>query len=147
MNRFKNWKNMVADALHVPTSIILISIGVFFVILIFKVFFGIVIEFFTNGIALSVILEEIFLVLLFVELVAAIKIYFRQNYHFPLRFFLYIGITDVIRRMIIVIEDANLILIYSLGLLVLVGALALLEIKNTYLRRKSKEIGEEHFEL
>jgi len=143
----KNWKKKLAGLIHIATTTTLIVIAMFFIVIIFHNLYLSIESYFANGKALDLVLEEIFIVMLFVELVVAIKIYFKRDYHFPMRFFLYIGITDIIRRIIIVSEEPEKILSYSFGLLVMISALALLETKNHYLRRKQKEIGEEHFEL
>ncbi|MET3287651.1 UNVERIFIED_CONTAM: protein PsiE [Brevibacillus sp. OAP136] len=49
-------------------------------------------------------LEEILVFFLYFEFISMIVKYFRDNYHFPLRYFLYIGITAMIR---IIIVDHN----------------------------------------
>lgn len=49
-------------------------------------------------------LEEILVFFLYFEFISMIVKYFRDSYHFPLRYFLYIGITAMIR---IIIVDHN----------------------------------------
>ncbi|MBU2524687.1 phosphate-starvation-inducible PsiE family protein [Patescibacteria group bacterium] len=149
MNNIKGnkWQRLIAKALHIPTTIILVGIATVFSILIFQNFYLMAIAAFTAQVSLHTILEKSFELILFIEVIASIKIYFLQNYHFPLRFFLYIGITDLIRHIIINRDNATDVLLITIGLLVLVAALSLLEYKNHYLAKHSKNSEEEHFEL
>jgi protein PsiE len=52
------------------------------------------------------VLERILIFFLYFEFIAMIVKYFQENYHFPLRYFLYIGITAMI-RVIIVDHDSS----------------------------------------
>lgn len=54
------------------------------------------------------------------EFISMIVKYFKENYHFPLRYFLYIGITAVIRLIIVNHDDPINTLIYSLVILTLI---------------------------
>ncbi|EKD63727.1 MAG: hypothetical protein ACD_51C00224G0024 [uncultured bacterium] len=143
---FDNWSRVVARILHLPTTIVLIGIAVLFSIMILKGFYDILIGV-INGLEFLDVLERVFLILLFVEVIASIKIYFAEHYHFPLRFFLYIGITHMVRHIIISHDSASDILLLSFALLVLVSTLAIYEVKSQYLRKKYRENEEEHFEL
>ncbi len=144
----QSWKKWIIKILHIPTSAILLTIAGFFIYLTFKLFFFTVLEFF-NGEMISSheILENIFLIFLYIEIIASIKIYFEENFHFPLKFFFYIGMTDIIRSMIIFKEDPKLVLSYTLALLILVIALSILEVKNFYLFKKRGKEDENNFEL
>lgn len=46
-------------------------------------------------------LEQILVFFLYFEFISMIVKYFRENYHFPMRYFLYIGITAMIRLIIV----------------------------------------------
>ena len=71
---------------------------------------------------------------LYFEFIALITRYFESRFHFPLRYFIYIGITAVIRLIIVNHEKPMDALIYSLAILVLLCALF---IANTQLLRRS----------
>ena len=71
---------------------------------------------------------------LYFEFIALITRYFESRFHFPLRYFIYIGITAVIRLIIVNHEKPMDALIYSLAILVLLCALY---ISNTELLRRS----------
>ncbi|MBD3110230.1 phosphate-starvation-inducible protein PsiE [Bacillus sp. AGMB 02131] len=66
------------------------------------------------------LLEHILIFFLYFEFVAMIIKYFKENYHFPLRYFLYIGITAMIRLIIVSHENGLQTLLYSCAILVLI---------------------------
>ena len=72
-------------------------------------------------------IEEILVFLLYFEFVALIVKYFKNNYHFPLRYFIYIGITAIVRLIIVEHDDPKSVLIWSGAILLLVISLAIAE--------------------
>lgn len=72
-------------------------------------------------------IEEILVFFLYFEFVALIVKYFKNNYHFPLRYFIYIGITAIIRLIIVQHDDPYNVLIWSGAILLLVISLAIAE--------------------
>ncbi|WP_379133624.1 phosphate-starvation-inducible protein PsiE [Paenibacillus sp. sgz500958] len=81
------------------------------------------------------LLEGILIYFLYFEFIALIIKYFEANYHFPLRYFIYIGITAMIRLIIIDHESSSDTLIYAGAILVLVITLYLANSK--LLKRES----------
>lgn len=75
----------------------------------------------------SLLIEELITFFLYFEFIALIVKYFKNNFHFPLDFFLYIGITAIVRLLIIDHESAFDNLIWSIAILVLVCSLVLVE--------------------
>ena len=75
----------------------------------------------------SLLIEEIITFFLYFEFIALIIKYFKNNFHFPLDFFLYIGITAIVRLLIIDHESALNMLLWSISILVLVCCLVLVE--------------------
>jgi protein PsiE len=71
------------------------------------------------------LLEGILIYFLYFEFIALIIKYFEAKYHFPLRYFIYIGITAIIRLIIIDHESPVDTLIYTGSILVLVITLYL----------------------
>ncbi|TYR74318.1 phosphate-starvation-inducible protein PsiE [Rossellomorea vietnamensis] len=57
---------------------------------------------------------------LYFEFIAMIVKYFKEDYHFPLRYFMYIGITAMVRLIIVDYENPLDTLLYSLVILVLI---------------------------
>ena len=49
-----------------------------------------------------------------------VKKYFKEDYHFPLRYFMYIGITAMLRLVIVEHESAMDTLIFALVILILI---------------------------
>ena len=75
----------------------------------------------------SLVIEELITFFLYFEFIALIIKYFKNNFHFPLDFFLYIGITAIVRLLIIDHESAFDNLIWSVTIFVLVCSLVLVE--------------------
>lgn len=69
------------------------------------------------------IVEKIVIFFLYFEFLALIVQYFKYNYHFPLRYFLYIGITAMVRLIIVDHSNAVHTLLFALAILVMVIAL------------------------
>ncbi|AHV97207.1 phosphate-starvation-inducible protein PsiE [Paenibacillus sabinae] len=69
------------------------------------------------------LLEALLIYFLYFEFIALIIKYFEAHYHFPLRYFIYIGITAMIRLIIIDHENPSDTLIYSGAILLLVVTL------------------------
>ncbi|MED1725674.1 phosphate-starvation-inducible protein PsiE [Brevibacillus parabrevis] len=69
---------------------------------------------------LNEFLEAIIAFFLYFEFIAMIVKYFRENYHFPLRYFLYIGITAMVRLIIVDHHNPLNTLIYSGVILILI---------------------------
>ncbi|MBD3330924.1 phosphate-starvation-inducible protein PsiE [Candidatus Peregrinibacteria bacterium] len=147
MKFIKKLKTCIEKILHIPTAGILFLIAVFFSVLIIQIFAAVVIDYVSNGFEMQHFLERIFLIFLFIEVVASIKIYFAEGYHFPLRFFVYIGITDLVRYTIINHEDPRNVLLNTISIFILILALAVLELKNSYLKKTSTVKTENDFDL
>ncbi|TXL65767.1 phosphate-starvation-inducible protein PsiE [Cerasibacillus terrae] len=65
-------------------------------------------------------LANILIFFLYFEFIAMIVKYFKEDYHFPLRYFLYIGITAMVRLIIVEHDDALKTLYYSIVILILI---------------------------
>ncbi|OBW92028.1 phosphate-starvation-inducible protein PsiE [Gallibacterium genomosp. 3] len=75
-----------------------------------------------------VLAERIVVYFLYFEFLALIVKYFNAGFHFPLRYFLYIGITAMIRLIIVDHSSALSTLAISAAILLMVGALFLANI-------------------
>ncbi|MDD9150107.1 MULTISPECIES: phosphate-starvation-inducible protein PsiE [unclassified Sporolactobacillus] len=96
------------------------------------------IQFFTylflkNNASYDHLLEGILIYFLYFEFIALIIKYFQAHYHFPLRYFVYIGVTAIVRLIVVTHNDPRSVLLYSIAILVLVGALY---IANTKLLKR-----------
>ena len=65
-------------------------------------------------------LANILLFFLYFEFITMIVKYFKEDYHFPLRYFLYIGITAMIRLIIVDHDHPINTLFYSIVILILI---------------------------
>lgn len=77
----------------------------------------------------SEILGSIVTWFLYFEFLALIAKYYQSGLHFPLRYFIYIGVTAIIRLIILYHDDPMHTLIFSVSILVLVVALYLANTK------------------
>ncbi len=77
------------------------------------------------------LLEQILIFFLYFEFIALIVKYFKEHYHFPLRYFMYIGITAMLRVIIINHENAKDTLLFSFSILVLVIGYILIKIASS----------------
>ena len=65
-------------------------------------------------------LANILVFFLYFEFITMIVKYFKEDYHFPLRYFMYIGITAMVRLIIVEHEHPTDTLMFSLVILVLI---------------------------
>lgn len=65
-------------------------------------------------------LEEILVFFLYFEFISMIVKYFKDNYHFPLRYFIYIAITAMVRLIIVDHNSPKDTLVYALVILTLI---------------------------
>jgi len=65
-------------------------------------------------------LSNILVFFLYFEFITMIVKYFKEDYHFPLRYFMYIGITAMLRLIIVEHESAMDTLIFALVILILI---------------------------
>ena len=65
-------------------------------------------------------LANILVFFLYFEFITMIVKYFKEDYHFPLRYFMYIGITAMLRLIIVEHESAMDTLIFALVILILI---------------------------
>ncbi|WP_099223493.1 phosphate-starvation-inducible protein PsiE [Listeria costaricensis] len=74
-------------------------------------------------------MAQILVFFLYFEFIALIIKYFESSYHFPLRYFIYIGITAIVRLIIVDHSDALATLFLAGAILLLTGALYLANTK------------------
>jgi len=79
-------------------------------------------------------IEALVVYFLYFEFLALIVKYFKSGYHFPLRYFVYIGITAIVRLIIIDHKSPSDVLVYSGAILLLVITLWLCN--STRLKRE-----------
>ena len=139
-------KKTLVKIFHYPSIVLLTCVWWIFTLIAIHQFYNALIHLF-HTFDIQFFLEEVFIMFLFIELVAAIKIYFSENYHFPLRFFVYMWITDLIRHVIVSHNDWKETLYFSLAIFVLIICLAIMDYKNKLLLKKIEKENEKSFEI
>ncbi|MDU6924468.1 phosphate-starvation-inducible protein PsiE [Franconibacter helveticus 513] len=76
------------------------------------------------------LVEGLVVYFLYFEFIALIVKYFQSGFHFPLRYFVYIGITAIVRLIIVDHKSPMDVLVYSGAILLLVLALWLCNSKR-----------------
>lgn len=119
----KKWESQnIADILQLVLNIALVLLALSLCVLLGKeILYFFQIAFFDPEIRIElVLLERILIFFLYFEFIAMIVKYFKEDYHFPIRYFLYIGITAMIRLIIVYHKDPVHTLLYTLSILVLI---------------------------
>lgn len=111
----------------------LIIVGLLLVILLCKeVYFLFHLLFFSEGNDAKEFFKSILTFFLYFEFIAMIVKYFQEDYHFPLRYFMYIGITATVRLIVVDHEEGLETLFFSASILCLVISYGIL----TYRKKK-----------
>lgn len=127
-NKFNNMSKNISNAILYTKNIALLLIAISLCLVIFNEAIDIIqIAFgtFKDGDNYKIIVEEIILFFLYFEFLALIVKYFKNDYHFPLRYFIYIGITAVIRLIIVDHSDPRNVLMWGATILLLSCSLAI----------------------
>lgn len=101
------------------TALVLLAVSLS-VLLGREIYYFIRLSMFNQGHDHYLLLERILIFFLYFEFIAMIVKYFQENYHFPLRYFLYIGITAMIRVIIVDHENPADTLLCALTILALI---------------------------
>ena len=120
---WKSWKNVkIVGILQyaLNTALVLLAIALC-ILLVREIFYIMSVSILTPGIRVQYqFLERILMFFLYFEFIALIVKYFQEEYHFPIRYFLYIGITAMIRLIIVKHENALYTLFFSTAVLMLI---------------------------
>lgn len=109
-------------------------VGILCILLLKEIVYFIQFFILRNEAPIHQLLERILVFFLYFEFIAMIAKYFQENYHFPLRYFLYIGITAMTRLIIVHHDNPLHTLLYACVILVLIISYYI--INSTPLRRK-----------
>lgn len=83
------------------------------------------------------ILTSILNFFLYFEFIAMIIKYFQDNYHFPIRYFMYIGITATIRLIVVEHDDGLQTLYFTGAILLLVLSYAIVTVLSIYKKKNN----------
>ncbi|SQI35541.1 phosphate-starvation-inducible protein PsiE [Leminorella richardii] len=117
----------IANVMQTVLNIGLLLLGAILIVFLVKETYALIQVLFVNSAQSSsyLLIEGIVIYFLYFEFIALIVKYFQSGYHFPLRYFIYIGITAIIRLIIVDHKDPMDTLVYACAILVLVVALYL----------------------
>jgi protein PsiE len=112
---------LIPKILQVFLNISLIFLAIILSILLVKeliIFSHILIE--SGSDDYKLFLDNILIFFLYFEFITMIVKYFKEEYHFPIRYFIYIGITAMVRIIIVDHEQPVNTMLYSLVILILI---------------------------
>ncbi|MBT2738643.1 phosphate-starvation-inducible protein PsiE [Bacillus sp. ISL-7] len=112
---------IIPKILQVFLNISLIFLAIILTILLVKeliIFSHILIE--SGSDDYKLFLDNILIFFLYFEFITMIVKYFKEEYHFPIRYFIYIGITAMVRIIIVDHEQPVNTMLYSLVILILI---------------------------
>ena len=112
----------IATVLQMVLNIGLICLGIILIVFLGKetLHLGEVLLYTDAASSTYLLIEGIVNYFLYFEFIALIVKYFQSSYHFPLRYFVYIGITAIIRLIIVDHKNSLDTLFYSMAILILV---------------------------
>ncbi|PLR31133.1 phosphate-starvation-inducible protein PsiE [Chimaeribacter californicus] len=118
---------MIAVIMQRILNLFLLGLGAILLLFLGRETYHLALVLFVNGDEPSsyLLIEGIVIYFLYFEFIALIVKYFSSGYHFPLRYFIYIGITAIVRLIIVDHKNPLDTLIYSGAILVLVITLFL----------------------
>ena len=113
---------LIAKAMQMVLNLALLALGLILIIFLGKETLHLATSLFapTDQASKYQLIEGLVVYFLYFEFIALIVKYFQSGYHFPLRYFIYIGITAIVRLIIIDHKDPRDVLIYSGAIMVLV---------------------------
>ncbi|ALV93810.1 MULTISPECIES: phosphate-starvation-inducible protein PsiE [Pantoea] len=113
---------LIASVLQWVLNIGLVILAIILVVFLGKETIHLATVLFSTGEQASsyLLIEGIVIYFLYFEFIALIVKYFQSGYHFPLRYFIYIGITAIIRLIIVDHKNPFDTLYYSAAILILV---------------------------
>ena len=113
--------NFIATAMQTVLNLGLLCLGIILIVFLGKETLHLADVLFTpEPTSKYRLVEGLVVYFLYFEFIALIVKYFQSGFHFPLRYFVYIGITAIVRLIIIDHESPMAVLIYSAAILVLV---------------------------
>lgn len=118
---------LIAKLMQMVLNLALLALGLILIIFLGKETLHLATSLFapTDQASKYQLIEGLVVYFLYFEFIALIVKYFQSGYHFPLRYFIYIGITAIIRLIIVDHENPIDTLIYSAAILLLVVTLYL----------------------
>lgn len=137
------FKLLFPKCLQVVLNISLVALSVVLVILMVKeifIFFDLIFFEHSTKHTHEEFLANVLAFFLYFEFITMIVKYFKEDYHFPMRYFIYIGITAMIRLIILDHSSAKNMLMYGAVVLLLIIGYFILNITPLERPKKVSEL-------
>ena len=126
-NQLEKLPKIVIDILKVVLSTALIALAVVLVIALAKITYSLALMVINpSSVVPYAVAEEAVMFFLYFGFIGLIVQYFKSGYHFPLRYFIYAGITAMLRLIIVNHESASETILFAGAILIMVIALCLI---------------------
>lgn len=138
-----NFKALFPKCLQVVLNISLVALSLVLVILMVKeifIFFDLIFFERSTKHTHEEFLANVLAFFLYFEFITMIVKYFKEDYHFPMRYFIYIGITAMIRLIILDHSSAKNMLMYGAVVLLLIIGYFILNITPLERPKKVSEL-------
>lgn len=123
MKKFKTnqLSEQFSNLLLLAVNICIGAIAVTLVIFLFTEVFGFFENLFlkNSDLKYNQIIEDLLVSFMYIEFILLIVQYFKRNYHFSLQYFIYLGITAIVRIIIVEHSDALNTLLLVVGIFIL----------------------------
>ena len=126
-NQLEKLPKIVIGILKVVLSTALIAFAVVLVIALAKITYSLALMVINpSSVVPYAVAEEAVMFFLYFGFIGLIVQYFKSGYHFPLRYFIYAGITAMLRLIIVNHESASETILFAGAILIMVIALCLI---------------------
>jgi len=126
-NQLEKLPKIVIGILKVVLSTALIALAVVLVIALAKITYSLALMVINpSSVVPYAVAEEAVMFFLYFGFIGLIVQYFKSGYHFPLRYFIYAGITAMLRLIIVNHESASETILFAGAVLVMAIALCLI---------------------
>lgn len=126
-NQLEKLPKIVISILKVVLSTALIALAVVLVIALAKITYSLALMVINpSSVVPYAVAEEAVMFFLYFGFIGLIVQYFKSGYHFPLRYFIYAGITAMLRLIIVNHESASETILFAGAILIMVIALCLI---------------------
>ena len=126
-NQLEKLPKIVIGILKVVLSTALIALAVVLVIALAKITYSLALMVInSSSVVPYAVAEEAVMFFLYFGFIGLIVQYFKSGYHFPLRYFIYAGITAMLRLIIVNHESASETILFAGAILIMVIALCLI---------------------
>ncbi|QPB43531.1 phosphate-starvation-inducible protein PsiE [Rodentibacter haemolyticus] len=126
-NQMEKFPNIITNILKIILSTALIALAIVLTIALAKITYSLALMVISPSTVVPYALaEQAVMFFLYFGFIGLIVQYFKSGYHFPLRYFIYSGITAMLRFIIVIHESALDTILFAGAILIMVIALCLI---------------------